>query len=389
MPKFDCKFESQFRQEIMTFKSSDQFRSLNELCGIDFSSNDYLGLSQDQQIREALINFLAGANRLSSTGSRLISGHNSHVAEVESYLASTFGSDASLIFGSGYLASLGVCAALDHASAEFFSDALIHASWIDGMRLARAKTSIVPHLDLQRLEDALAHSKAERKVIFTESIFSMDGDIAPVAEIAALTNKYGAYCVIDEAHATGVLGTCGLGSAQDMVSHVERDRGIFIHTAGKALGAYGAFVCCSADFKTLMINKARSQIFSTALAPLAVEHIRLAVERMTNNSAFVLSLRHKIKIAQNSFLEYGISTSGTQINPILCGSNRVAVRAAESLKLRGFAVKAIRFPTVPIGAERIRICLNAQRSTQEIERLTQAVHDVLSERNHENICFGN
>ncbi len=364
-----------FRNELDSIECSGRYRSPEIIKGINFSSNDYLGFSEDLTIRNGLIQFLSRTKRIGSTGSRLLSGQSEELEEVETFLANTFGTESCLIFGSGYLASLGICAALDTSETEFISDELIHASWIDGMRLTRGKKTIVSHSDLGQFEAALARSSFKRKVVVTESIFSMDGDKAPIGELQNLAAKYDALLVVDEAHATGVLGTHGLGAVSEMNPERSNSTVIALHTAGKSLGAYGAFVCCSEEFKELMINKSRSQIFSTALSPVAVEHIRLAVQRMRDDSEPTARLRRNIDHFQKLFKKIGLPTSDSQIVPVRISGNKNVLTAAHYLQKQGFGVKAIRSPTVSPGKERLRMSITANHSAEELTALASALVD--------------
>ena len=388
-----------FQDELSELRLTHRFRTPSYSAGINFSSNDYLGLSEDADIREGLIQFLSHNKRLGSTGSRLLTGHSEGIEKLEQFISMIFESENSLVFGSGYLASLGVCAALDSSQTEFFSDSLNHASWIDGLRLARGKRTIISHFDLQAFDRALDASSAPRKVIITESIFSMDGDVAPIAELLELALRHRAYLVVDEAHATGFLGPKGLGGLSELqLSPVDKSVLIAVHSAGKALGAYGAFVCCSNEFKDLMINKSRSQIFSTALSPVMIEHIRLALKKLHEELAPIKILQRNAFHFHSLIERIGISKAGpqsgpqsgqSQIIPIAICGNEQALAAAAALQICGFGVKAIRAPTVAPGAERLRVSLTAQHTLNDLNAFAAALERVVSGENDESIRCGN
>src|SRR4051812_7555926 len=267
----------QIQDELLELKAHDLYRCPRDIDGLDFSSNDYLGFAQCPSIRQKLIEFLRDHPQLGSTGSRLVSGQNAMVAELESYLAEVWSAPRALILGSGYLANLGAMVALACDHAEFFSDQLNHSSLIDGMRLARSAVKVFRHNDLGHLKQLLTQSVAERKIIVTESVFSMDGDSPDLIELARLATEFGAYLVVDEAHATGVCGRKGLGLMDEIDYDIERT--CIIHTCGKSLGSYGAFITTSSALAELIINKARTFIYSTALPSYVLAHIKFAVER--------------------------------------------------------------------------------------------------------------
>lgn len=238
---------------------------------IDFSSNDYLGLSRCPRIKAKLISELEAGCPLGATGSRLLSGQTPYHERVECFLAEAFVVPSALLFSSGFMANLGVLSAFGGLGADFFSDEFNHASLVDGMRLTKVPKAIFRHNDLHHLDDLLKQSHSPLKVIVTESVFSMDGDLAPLSGLVELAEQYDAWLVVDEAHATGVFGYRGLGRIEEIGFGAHKI--ISIHTGGKALGGQGAFVLSNQDFREILINRARSFIFSTALSPLsALQH---------------------------------------------------------------------------------------------------------------------
>ena len=360
---------------IGALERRNQHRSLAEIRGVNFCSNDYLGLARHPALREAVSMAVQQAEQVGGTGSRLLSGQTEDWHEVENRFATFAGTEAALFFTTGYAANLGLISALVNKDDVIFSDALNHASLIDGMRLSGARKIIYPHLNLRILEDALRQEAGApwRKVIVTESVFSMDGDIAPLSAIAALAEKYGAALIVDEAHATAVHGPGGRGIAAqaDIVAHLLA----VVHTCGKALGCAGAFVCGPVVLKEHLVNHARTFIFSTALPPYFCKQIaaaldlsaRMDVERqklLQNAARFAHQLRAE---------GFDTAASASQIVPIVLGNNEDTLDAAEHLQREGFAVRAIRPPTVPQGGSRLRLSLTALIPEQELTRLVNSL----------------
>jgi 8-amino-7-oxononanoate synthase len=344
---------------------------------IDFSSNDYLGLSMCPNIRARLSAEIALGCPLGSTGSRLLSGNTIYHERVETFLARTFKFESALLFSSGFLANLGVLSTLGNLGAEFFSDELNHASLVDGMKGAILKPKVFRHNDFHHLEELLSKSKENLKVIVTESVFSMDGDISPLSDLIQLAEKSDAWIVIDEAHATGLFGPRGLGRLEEL--GVDHDRMICIHTGGKALGGQGAFVLSNLAFRELLINRARSFIFSTALSPLSSLQIQFSVEEVLNQPERGAELLKTAESFRNE-LPKGFDGGHSQspIIPMILGSNESALSAAANLQASGLNVKAIRFPSVPKGQERLRITLNTTHTATELKTLGAALHRLVS-----------
>src|SRR5713101_4409933 len=274
---FQLSFHHELESGLRGLEAQSRRRSLAEIRGVNFCSNDYLGLAEHPALKQAVAEAVQGATRTGGTGSRLLSGHAAVWDEVEEEFARFAGTEAALYFGSGYTANLGLLTSLLKKEDWVFSDALNHASVIDGIRLSGARKIIYAHLDLNALEAGLQNHALERcrKLIVTESVFSMEGDVAPVTEIFALAERYGAGVIVDEAHATGVHGPLGRGIAvrDGIVQYLAAT----VHTCGKALASAGAFVCGSAVLKEHLINHARPFIFSTAMPPYMAEQIRAAL----------------------------------------------------------------------------------------------------------------
>jgi 8-amino-7-oxononanoate synthase len=363
------------KKGLRALELRNQYRSLAEIHGINFCSNDYLGLASHPLLHEAVSQAVHRSKRIGGTGSRLLSGQTEEWHELETRFAAFARTESALFFTTGYAANMGLLSALVTKDDVIFSDSLNHASLIDGMRLSGARKVIYPHLDLQVLENALRQESGApwRKIIVTESVFSMDGDIAPLGAIADLAEKYGAALIVDEAHATGVHGPGGRGIAAqtDIVPQLLA----ITHTCGKALGCAGAFVCGPAVLKEHLINHARTFIFSTALPPYFSRQIEAAFElSLTMDLEREQLLGNALRFAQD-LREHGFDTAGSasQIVPILLGNNQDTLDAAEHLQRDGFAVRAIRPPTVPEGTSRLRLSLTTLIDPQELDRLVASL----------------
>ncbi len=366
---------SRLAADLASLEACSQLRSLSRRTGISLCSNDYLALAQDAKLKRALIEAIEAGAAVASTGSRLLSGNDTAWEELEEEFARFVGAEAALFFSSGYAANVGVLSTLARKGDIIFSDESNHASLIDGIRLSRARKVIFPHLDLNFLEDRLRRSAPERceKFIVVESIFSMEGDRAPLLELAELAQKHGAALIVDEAHATGVFGPEGKGWVAE--AGLERSVVASIYTCGKALASAGAFVAGSETLKQYLVNRARTFIFSTAAPPYLAAQIRAALklareanDRRERVLSLATSLRARLRDA-----DFDCGHSVSQIIPVLLGSNQRALSAAESLRRRGFAIRAIRPPAVPPGGARLRISVNAGLSEEVCGRVVQAL----------------
>jgi 8-amino-7-oxononanoate synthase len=316
----------------------------------------------------------------SGTASRLLRGHHPLWDEVESRLAQWHGVEASLVMTSGYTANEGLLSTIIAPEDWVASDALNHASIIDGLRLCRAERCIYPHNDLNALETALKNAVRARPVgrelfVVTESLFSMEGDRAPLAQLVQLARRYGAQLIVDEAHATGCFGPTGsglvdaLGLRDDVVATV--------HTGGKALGVCGAYVCGSQQLRELLINCCRHLIFTTALPP-AVAGWWLEMLPAVQADEAGRSILHENAARFRAILSSrGISAVGQDyLIPVQIGSDRQAAYAAALLQQQGFDIRAIRPPTVPVGTSRLRIAIHADQDCDTLEKAAQAVATV-------------
>jgi 8-amino-7-oxononanoate synthase len=361
--------------ELSDLESRAEMRHLEPVQGIELSSNDYLGLATDPRMKRAVLEGLNSTARIASTGSRLLSGHEQVWTVLEHDFAQWVGAEAALYFTSGYAANVGLLSALLRPEDVAFSDSANHASLIDGMRLAKCRHVIFPHLDLTFLEDELRRNAflPGARVIVVESIFSMEGDRAPLADLAALADRYAAELIVDEAHATGVSGPRGSGCAAE--AGLSTRVLATVHTCGKALAAAGAFVCGSDNLRRFLINRARTFIFSTGLPPYFASQVAAGM----NFSKEMDSERDHL-IGLSSFLRdefqkngFDAGSSDSQIVPVVLGSNDAAIHFADYLRNRGFGVRAIRPPTVPAGTARLRLSLTAKLSTEILAELVAAM----------------
>jgi 8-amino-7-oxononanoate synthase len=350
---------------------------------INFSSNDYLNYASDPRLAQAA----SGAARRHGTGagaSPLVSGLTTPLRQLERDLAVWEGTESALVFSSGYTANLAVISSLAGPEDAVFSDQLNHASLIDGCRLSRAGVHVYQHADMDHLDKLLKQHQARRRLIVSDSVFSMDGDIAPLAELLTLAERHDALLILDEAHATGVLGQYGRGVSEQIMidGRLDPTRLIKVGTLSKALGSQGGFVCGSQRLRTWLVNRARPYIFSTALAPpvaaaarCAVALVRQEAERRNHLLAMADWLRTQLR-------NHGYSVGGSccQIVPLIIGSARDAVELSRQLQERGFLVPAIRPPSVPDGTARLRISLTAGLSQEDLIRLVSVLDELRARR---------
>jgi len=351
---------------------------------LSFNSNDYLGLAADARISAALQEGvrLYGAG---SGASHLVSGHSRAHEELEERLADFLSPQLvrprALYFSTGYMANLAVLTALAAATpneAEIFSDALNHASIIDATRLARAQVTVYPHSDVAALEAALAASHAKNRIVVTDSVFSMDGDMAPLPQILALCERFGAWLVVDDAHGFGVLGEHGRGALEHF--KLRSPQLVYMGTLGKAAGVSGAFVAAHETVIEWLVQRARPYIYTTASAPALAHALLTSLDIMAGREgqqrrAQLELLRHQL---QGMPVRAGWRhlASETPIQPLVIGSNADVLAAAQALDEQGLWVSAIRAPTVPAGTARLRITLSATHTTEDVARLLAALQQL-------------
>jgi 8-amino-7-oxononanoate synthase len=340
---------------------------------LNLAANDYLCLAGDSRLVEAARAALAESG-VGARASALVSGRTTWHEKLESHLAEFEQAEAALLFPTGYAANVGTIAALVDRDDSVFCDRLNHASLIDGCRLSGARLHVVPHLDLAALEDELKKTASRRRrLIVIDSVFSMDGDVADLPELIDLAERYDATLLIDEAHATGVLGEGGRGLAEHF--HIHSDRLVRVGTLSKALGCQGGFVVGSSQLIDWLWNKARPQIFSTALPPAiaaaasaALDIVETEPARRTRLQSLSSSLRHRLTEAGLVIPKTRLSTP---IIPVVLQEERRTLAAAARLEDAGFLVAAIRPPTVPPGSSRLRISLHCDVTDEQLHRLAE------------------
>jgi 8-amino-7-oxononanoate synthase len=342
-------------------------------------SNNYLGLADHPRVREAAAE---GAMRwgVGAGASRLVSGGLTIHRRLEDQLAEFKGTDACLLFGSGYLANAGIVSALARAGEVVFSDSLNHASIVDGCRLSKAETFVYDHCDMEHLEWGLREAEGRGSLIVTDGVFSMDGDVAPLAEIVELARRYDARVMVDDAHGVGAVGLGGRGSV--VAAGLEDEVDVVVGTLGKALGSYGAYACCDADIAEYLVNTARTLIFSTALPPPAVAGALAALELLIAQPERVEKLQRNGATLRAALAEEGLGTGGsqTQIVPLVVGGADDAMSACEKALKRGVFAQAIRPPTVPAGTSRLRLAVMASHTSTELQMAARVLADVIPER---------
>lgn len=354
---------------------------------LNFSSNDYLGLANDPMLKEAAIKavekFGAGAG-----ASRLLCGSLAPFQELEEALAGFKQTEAALSFSSGYATAIGTICALLGKEDVVVLDKLVHACIVDAARLSGAKIRVFAHNDLNDLEEKLKWAAANSRhpslvtrhvLVVTESIFSMDGDAAPLRELVALKEKYGAWLMLDEAHATGIRGQDGRGLADEL--GVGRQNEIQMGTLGKALGASGGFICGPRVLIDFLVNRARSFIFSTAPVPAAAAAATAAIHFVQSaaGEARRKALRARISELPAAIKERPAKTAGA-IFPILIGDEAKTVEAAAALRNHGIFVPAIRYPTVARGRARLRVTLTAAHTSAEVKQLATALETIINRK---------
>jgi 8-amino-7-oxononanoate synthase len=361
-------------EELARLAEDNRRRALSLPRGIDFSSNDYLGLSRHPALREAIIASLNETQMVGAGGSRLLRGHHPAHERLEDFAAQFFGAERALFMGSGYAANQAIFSALLGRDDAVVFDEHIHASVREGIYTSGAARHTARHNDAGSFEEAIRRAReqsARRVLIAVESVYSMDGDFAPLTELDALACTYEAVLVVDEAHATGVFGARGRGCSEGL--HVPH--WITLHTCGKALGVAGALICAKAETIDYLINRARTFIYSTAPPP----HIAAAVQRALRlideepwRRERLLSLA---ALARGQLLGQD-DPGGTPIVPVLLGEEARALHVAGELQARGFDVRAVRPPTVPDGTSRLRISIHADHGENDILALADALQTI-------------
>lgn len=353
----------------------DELRQLAVPSGVDFSSNDYLGLSSAAAFKQDMLTGLERCTSLTSPSSRLLAGNTPSHLELERRLGRLKGTEAALIFPSGYQANVGLLSSLVQPEDRVLSDQQNHASIIDGLRLSRCQKVIFPHLDTQAIAEALSKPHAQGQTfLVTESLYSMDGDIAPLDLYAQMTERWGAHLVVDDSHAIGVFGKDrGSGLAEQF--GIEARATAIISTFGKALGLYGAFVAGPGSVIDYLVNTCRSFIFTTAVPPLMLSAINTSLDYLEKEPWRRKRVRLLANRLRDRLHEHELDTlnSAGPIVPVVVGSNQETLEATAVLQKQGFDVRAIRPPTVAPGTSRLRISVHADHGEEEIDRLASAI----------------
>ncbi len=366
-----------YEKALEALEHRNRRRALNPRRGLDFASNDYLALSQAAPLRCAVRDALERGVAIGAGASRLLRGNCPEHEMLEAEAAAFFGAERALFLGGGYIANFALLATLPQRGDLLVYDELIHASAHDGMRAGRAEFIAVRHNDANAVEDSIKQWRARghtgRVWIAVESLYSMDGDRAPLSELAAIANRYEAFLLIDEAHATGVFGEDGRGLA---TAYEGRENVITLHTCGKALGASGALICAPAVLCDFLVNRCRPFIYATAPSPLMAVAVSEALSLLQREPERRERLHRLIGFANRRLEERcGLKSSGSQIVPVIVGRDARAMALAASLQARGFDIRGIRPPTVPEGTARLRIALTLNVT----ESQTAAMLDALVE----------
>ena len=371
-------FAGQYR-DLEGLAARSRLRGLAARAGYDFASNDYLGMARDPRLRAAIAAALDRGVAIGSGGSRLLRGNDAEHEALEAEAAVLFGSKSALFFSSGYAANAALLATLPQRGDLVVHDALIHASAHDGLKLGRADYITAPHGDVGAIQDAVLRWRrggaTGQAWIAVESLYSMDGDRAPLSDLIALADRLEAIMLIDEAHATGVFGAGGRGLAAPFDG---RENVITLRTCGKALGCEGALLCGPAIMRDFLINLSRGFIFSTAPSPLMAAAVRASLRIVAADDGARARLSALIDYAATVLAPHGAAVTGSQIMPLVLGDDARTMAVAATLQAAGFDVRGIRPPTVPAGTARLRISLTLNVDRADINALASALDEALS-----------
>lgn len=376
------------KQELLELEKHSNLRRLPQMIHdgrdvvvggqrmLNLSSNDYLGLAADRELREEFLQTLTPDNFMpTSSSSRLLTGNFSIYEELEAELAALFGTEAALVLNSGYHANMGILPAVSNQHTLILADKLVHASIIDGIRLTTARCIRYRHNDLAQLERLLEqnHSEYQQIIVVTESIFSMDGDQADLQALVGLKRKYAHVLLyVDEAHAFGVRGKRGLGCAEE--AGCIKDIDFLVGTFGKAAASAGAYIVCSRVIREYLVNRMRTLIFTTALPPINIAWTLFVVRKLAGMQERREHLAKISRMLREALQAKGYQCPSTShIVPMIIGSSEDTVLRAEALQRHGFYALPVRPPTVPEGTSRIRFSLTAEIKEQEIERIIKHI----------------
>lgn len=371
---------AELERGLADLAAQSRLRRLEAREGWDFSSNDYLGLAGCPELAQAVTEALARGVPVGAGGSRLLRGNHPEHEALERDAAAMFGTQSALWFSTGFAANYAIFATLPQRGDLVVYDVLIHASVHDGLRSGRAERAGARHSDPDAFEDAIRRWRRAgglgRPWIAVESLYSMDGDRAPLADLARIARAHDGVLVIDEAHATGVLGPDGRGLGADLEGAADV---ISLHTCGKALGASGALVCGSRTVREFLINRGRAFVFSTAPSPLMAAVVRAALE-IVRRSPERRARHASLVAAAGSALQRhcGVAPSGSQIIPVVLGAEQKALAIARELQAEGFDVRAVRPPTVPEGTSRLRLSITLNVNESVVEQLMETLGRALA-----------
>ncbi|WP_424627847.1 8-amino-7-oxononanoate synthase [Bradyrhizobium sp. SYSU BS000235] len=366
-----------FEKDLRDLAGRGRLRSLRERSGIDFTSNDYLGLAESDELSKAAADAIARGVPVGSGGSRLLRGNHSEHEALESEAAAYFGAETALYFGGGYVANFAIFSTLPQRGDLIVHDELVHASVHEGLRRGRADYVSAPHNDVDAFDAAIVRWRNSggkgRPWISVESLYSMDGDSPNLDELFAVADRHGAMIVIDEAHATGVLGPEGRGLA---AAFEGRDNVLTLHTCGKALGTVGGFIVGPKVIRDFLVNRARPFIFATAPSPLIAAVTRASLRLSRTDSTRRERLARLVEFAGSELRQRcNIEPSGSHILPVVIGADQAAVALAAALQRRGFDIRAIRPPTVAEGTARLRIALTLNVNETAVAELFATLSD--------------
>ncbi len=366
------------QEKLERKRSENKLRTLSTFSGIDFTSNDYLGLANSQNLTDKIISELQTQHKNGSGGSRLLSGNSSYSEALEQWIAQFHHAESGLIYNSGYDANIGLFSSIADRHDVILYDEFSHASIIDGIRLSFAKSYKFSHNNIADLEQKLSTTDAQNIFIVVESVYSMDGDISPLEDIIKLAKRHQAHVIIDEAHATGVIGESGKG----LVNKLQLEKECFarIHTFGKALGVHGAIILGTHTLRQYLINTSRSFIYTTALPIHSLTAIKHAYQEMEKANAEREHLTKLIQYFQSNLTQFkkiqGLK-SDSPIQGIILPGNTLVKNVAAILQQNGFDIRPILSPTVPIGKERLRICLHAFNTKEEIDSAFTIINNII------------
>jgi 8-amino-7-oxononanoate synthase len=368
-----------FEADLRELSDRGRLRSLRSRSGIDFTSNDYLGLAESAELRQAAADALARGVPVGSGGSRLLRGNHPEHEALEAEAAGHFGAETALYFGGGYVANFAIFSTLPQSGDLVVHDELIHASVHEGLRRGRADFVGVPHNDVEAFDAAIVRWRQAggkgRPWLSVESLYSMDGDSPDLVELLAVADRHEAMLVIDEAHATGVLGPQGRGLA---AAFEGRDNIITLHTCGKALGTVGGFILAPKIIRDFLVNRSRPFIFATAPSPLMAAVTRAALELSRSKPERRERLARLVRFAGVELRrQCHIEPSGSHIIPVIIGADQAAVALASALQRKGYDIRAIRPPTVPEDTARLRIALTLNVDEATVAGLFEALSEHL------------